>query len=77
VNFVIGTSCWHVLGYVDGDVLRPMLLCNQSMTEWGIAGTAVDVIRSEMPVCQRCDRLTPIRASDLVEPVVAESEEQE
>ena len=66
MNFVLGTSCWHVVGYTNGDLGRAVLLCGWHGNDYTLGGDAMDVVFSDMPVCGRCDRSTGGEASRYV-----------
>lgn len=56
ITYSMGVSCWHVVGYEDGDLARPGTLCGRALN--GVGGTANDVVCSDMRVCLVCDRAT-------------------
>lgn len=58
MDFVLGRSCWHVVGYLNGDPWKPSKLCGARYSEYDSGGNAVDVALSQMPVCKTCDRAT-------------------
>ncbi len=67
MSYYLGRACWHVVGYVNNDPLRSVLLCGGRPSEYGIGGGAEDVLRSDMRVCKQCDRSTQGQASGDVE----------
>lgn len=58
MSYCLGTTCWHVVGYVNGDTLRSVLLCGAKPNEYSIGGGPRDVLASDMRVCLTCDRAT-------------------
>jgi hypothetical protein len=67
MSYYLGRTCWHVVGYVNNDPLRSVLLCGGRSSEYGIGGGPEDVLRSDVRVCRRCDRSTFGQASGDVE----------
>lgn len=63
MDYYLGRSCWHVIGYLDGDLGRAVLLCGGRRSEYGIGGGVADVLASDMRVCKTCDRATHGQAS--------------
>ena len=65
MNYKRGAKRWHVVGLLNGDPLRPRLLCGGDL-EWvrGPDCNADDVVRSAVPVCKQCDKSTMWQASD-------------
>ena len=56
MDFVLGKSRWHVIGYRNGNVYDWTTLCGWTPDEQAIGGNGVDVVLSEMAVCGNCDR---------------------
>jgi hypothetical protein len=67
VNFILGHACWHVIGYVNGDLVRPTLLCgSRPNPDYAYGGGISDVVASGMRLCKTCDRCTQHQASRLL-----------
>lgn len=78
MDFLLGTTCWHVVGYLNDDPWKPALLCKVPMGEnTGPGGSALDVIASDMKVCGNCDRATHGEARRWVADVLAETQRRE
>ena len=65
IDYFMGVSCWHVIGYAGGDFMRPSLLCGKPFDDLGIGGSSLDVWASEMRVCRTCDRMTNGQAAQI------------
>lgn len=74
MNFLVGSTCWHVIGYVNGDPWRPKTLCGWRGNDYVIGGTSTDAAISLMPLCKTCDKATGGQASEYVEAATAASE---
>lgn len=64
MTFLLGTTCWHVVGYTNEH--HTVLLCGAKPHD-PIGGGPVDVIKSEMRVCSNCDKATGGEAARYVE----------
>ena len=71
MDFMCGITCWHVVGYENGDAWRPRILCGWKPDEAAIGGNALDVIHSQMNVCRSCNRSTNGEALRWVRDVLA------
>lgn len=58
MSYYLGRSCWHVVGYVNNDPMRSVLLCGGRRGEYGIGGGVEDVLASDVRICKVCDKVT-------------------